>query len=214
MCAFSVPGMRTGRALLAGLGWAGVLGGVALCVLIFLSAYLAFDGDRPDVRGRAPDVVRLPSVPAAKVPRVALGRPPRQPAGGGGRRRSGSRTGGGAARRAVPGTRTAPRAFLPGGTPQSPSGAAPRAPTAPAPAAGGGTAPASGGGGNGGGGGSRPGTQTLGDTTREVVQVIGTGVGEVSPPAEQVVNHVGAKVGDAVDGLPVAPRRPRPRLSP
>ena len=35
--------MRYGRTLLAGLGWAGTLGGLALCVLIFLSAYLAFD---------------------------------------------------------------------------------------------------------------------------------------------------------------------------
>ena len=37
--------MRYGRALLAGLGWAGTLGGLALCVLIFLSAFLAFDDD-------------------------------------------------------------------------------------------------------------------------------------------------------------------------
>jgi len=212
MCAFSVRDMRMGRALLAGLGWAGAIGGAALCVLIFLSAYLAFDSERPDVRRRAPDVVRLPSVPAAKVPTVALGRPARRPASGGGARRAGARASRGTSRRPASGRRTAPRAVAPGGTPQAPGGGAPRAPAAPAPA-GGGAAPASGspggGGGSSGGGGTRPGTQTLGDTTREVVQVIGTGVGQVSPPAGKVIDQVGDTVGDAVDGLPpVAPRAP------
>ena len=72
--------MRYGRKLLAGLGWAGTLGGLALCVLLFLSAYLAFDDDRPGVKPREDSVIRLPSVPEAEVPRVPLARPSRSAA--------------------------------------------------------------------------------------------------------------------------------------
>ncbi len=72
--------MRYGRALLAGMGWAGVLGGVALCVLIFLSAYLALDDAPRSVDPRKSKIVRLRPVPDAELPRVPLGRPP---AGGG-----------------------------------------------------------------------------------------------------------------------------------
>ena len=81
--------MRYGRALLVGSGWAGTLGGLALCVLIFLSAYLAFDDDPHGVKPRKDGVVRLPSVPDAEVPRVPLARPTSRIArgrGGAGRR--------------------------------------------------------------------------------------------------------------------------------
>jgi hypothetical protein len=73
--------MRYGRALLAGLGWVGTLGGLALCVLIFLSAYLAFDDRGAGVASRRDEIIRLPSVPEAEVPRVPLGRPPARIAG-------------------------------------------------------------------------------------------------------------------------------------
>ncbi len=36
--------MRIGRELLTGMGWAGTLGVVALCTLMFLFTYVAFDG--------------------------------------------------------------------------------------------------------------------------------------------------------------------------
>ena len=66
--------MRYGRALLAGLGWVGTLGGLALCVLILLSASVAFDdhGDRAGPRDG--EVIRLPS--DSELPRVSLGRAP------------------------------------------------------------------------------------------------------------------------------------------
>ena len=75
--------MCYGRTLLAGLGWAGTLGGLALCVLIFLSAYVAFDDRSAAVEPRRDEVIRLPSVPEADVSRVPLGRP-HAPADGGG----------------------------------------------------------------------------------------------------------------------------------
>ena len=94
--------MRYGRTLLAGLGWAGT-SGLALCVLIFLSAFLAFDDDRHGVKPRKDGVVRLPSVPDAEVPRVSLARPPariaRDDGGGGG----GSGGGGAPASTTTPG---------------------------------------------------------------------------------------------------------------
>jgi hypothetical protein len=68
--------MRLGRVLLAGMGWAAPLGGIALCVLVFLSAYVAFQGDRHGVGSRDDAVVELPSVPEAEVPAVPLARPP------------------------------------------------------------------------------------------------------------------------------------------
>ena len=58
--------MRIGRELLSGMGWAGTLGGVALCTLMFLFTYVAFDGARKDDR-----VTKLPSVSEG---RAALGR--------------------------------------------------------------------------------------------------------------------------------------------
>jgi hypothetical protein len=67
--------MRYGRTLVTGLGWAGTLGGLALCVLICLSAYLAFDHYRAGGKPREGEIVRLHSVPEAEVPRVRLGRP-------------------------------------------------------------------------------------------------------------------------------------------
>jgi len=49
--------MRYGRALIAGAGSAGSLGAVALCLLVALSAYLAFDGGEPGrIDGRASPV--------------------------------------------------------------------------------------------------------------------------------------------------------------
>ena len=67
--------MHSGRTLLAGLGWAGTLGAVALCVLIFLCAYLAFDDDRVGVRPRTEGALRLRQVPDGEIPRVRLARP-------------------------------------------------------------------------------------------------------------------------------------------
>jgi len=200
--------MRYGRALLAGLGWAGALGGLALCVLLFLSAYLAFDGHGGDLRSRDPDVVRLPSVPDSAAPGVPLARRPARPARAraargraAARRRGGRRT---RAPGAAPGTRTAPRAITPGGTPQAPS-AGGGAPPAAAPPS---RPPSSGG--SGGGSGSAPPPPpppSLGDATREVVTVVGTQVGRVSPPAGEVVIRAGDTVGDAVDRLdPLVPR--------
>jgi hypothetical protein len=190
--------MRFGRTLLAGLGWAGTLGCVALCVLIFLSAYLAFDESRPGVEPRKDKVVRLPAVPDAKVPRVSLATPPRRLAAGRSGRRQGGAAGRGGARR-LP---AAPRAPTLGGAPPAPGGGtSPRANMSPRPApAQPGPSAASGGGG--GGGGTPPAPQrTLGDTTRDVVHVVGDGVGQVSPPAGQVVNQAGDTVGDTVDSV-------------
>jgi len=67
--------MCCGRTLVAGLGWAGTLGGLALCVLILLSGYLTFDHHRAGGEPRGGAIVRLHSVPEAEVPRVRLGRP-------------------------------------------------------------------------------------------------------------------------------------------
>ena len=58
--------MRIGRELLTGMGWAGTLGVVALCTLMFLFTYVAFDSAQKDDR-----VTKLPSVPEG---RAALGR--------------------------------------------------------------------------------------------------------------------------------------------
>jgi hypothetical protein len=73
--------MRSGRTLMAGLGWAATLGGLALCVLIFLAAYLAFDDHGAGMK-LGKDEIILPSVREADVPRVPLGRPARGSGGG------------------------------------------------------------------------------------------------------------------------------------
>ena len=46
--------MRLGRGLLTGMGWAGTIGGIALCVLMFLFTYVAFTGaaNRTSLVGR------------------------------------------------------------------------------------------------------------------------------------------------------------------
>ena len=75
--------MRYGHTVMAGLGWAGALGGLALCVLIFLSASVTFDDDGSSVKPREGSVIRLPSVPEAEVRRVRLARPAPAGAGGG-----------------------------------------------------------------------------------------------------------------------------------
>ena len=188
--------MRYGRALLAGLGWAGTLGGLSLCVLIVLSAYVAFDGHGDGVKPRDEDVVRLRPVPDDEVPRVPLGRPARRAGGGDG-------GGGGAARGGAPGS-PAPRAGAtppatsPVGPPRAPAGGSPR-PAAPAPAARPPAAP---------GDPQPPGQPTLGDTTRGVAGAVGTEVGQVSPPVGRVIVDTGDTLGDAVDALtpPPAPR--------
>jgi hypothetical protein len=189
--------MRYGRALLGGLGWAGTIGGLALCVLIFLSAYIAFDDDRPNVKPRKDGVVRLPSVPDAEVPAVPLARPPGRAALDDG---GVSGPGGGAPRGGVtPGSRTTPRATAPvETTPQPPAGGGPpQAGATPAPAA---VTPPPG------PGGSPPSSPpTLGDTTRGVVGAVGNGVGQVSPPAGQVVGGAGDTLGGVVDALTPPP---------
>jgi hypothetical protein len=202
--------MRYGRALLAGLGWAGTLGCVALCVLIFLSAYFAFDRNRPGVRPREGKAVRLPAVPDAKVPPVSLARPPGRLRGGGGgggsggtRRPSGPVSG----RGTPPRTGTSPRA----GTrpPQAPAGTGPPQADASPPAA---TVRPNPSAASGGAGGVAPPPQpTLGDTTRGAVHVVGTEVGRVSPPVGEVVDQTGDTVGDTVDSL-IPP--PPPALPP
>jgi len=58
--------MRLARELLTGMGWAGTLGVVALCTLMFLFTYVAFDGAQNDG-----DVAKLPSVHEGQA---ALGR--------------------------------------------------------------------------------------------------------------------------------------------
>ena len=191
--------MRYGRTLLAGLGWAGTLGGLALCVLIFLSAYLAFDDDRPGVQPRQDGVVRLPSVPDAELPRVPLARPPSRIAGG----RSALVAAAEARPRARPARgRAAPRARRRSSRPRRrpPAGARRRGRHA---VPRGGADRASG---------ServpcrrRRRAPTLGDTTREVVGAVGTEVGQISPPAGQVIQDTGDTLGDAVDAL--TPRR-------
>ena len=62
----STHDMRLGRELLIGMGWAGTLGVVALCTLMFLFTYVAFDGAQKDG-----DVAKLPSVHEGQA---ALGR--------------------------------------------------------------------------------------------------------------------------------------------
>ena len=195
--------MRYGRTLLAGLGWAGTLGGLALCVLIFLSAYLAFDDHGGSVKPRKDEIIRLPSVPDAEVPRVPLGRPPARIAGD--RRRRGAAAvpmrprAAAAEAAATPAPRPAPPVHHPRG---DAAGADRRDPppvaATPAPAA---TSPPPGSG--------RPQPPpTLGDTTREVVGAVGTEVGRVSPPVGQVVEDAGDTLGDTVDALnPPAARR-------
>jgi hypothetical protein len=190
--------MRYGRALLAGAGWAGVLGGLALCTLIFLSAYLAFHGEPQRVKPRDGGVVKLPSVPDAKIPRVplapAVSRPRARGAGGGASGRSGGAT---APAGRAPQPAGTPRTTAPVRTPVAttppprlnPTPAPPAAAATPA-ASGGGTAPA----------------PTLGDTTRQVVGAVGTEVGSVSPPVGQVVDRTGDTLGNAVDTL-LPPRR-------
>ena len=187
--------MRYARALLAGLGWVGTLGGLALCVLTFLSA---FDDDRPGVKPRHDGDVRLPSVPDAEVPRVPLARPPSRIARG--RSEAGNGGGGTPTSPAGPRPGTTPRVTAPvETTPQAPAGGtAPPALETPSPAAG--EAP-----------GSEspllppPSPPTLGDTTRDVVGAVGTEVGQISPPAGQVIQDTGDALGDAVDAL--TPRR-------
>jgi hypothetical protein len=197
--------MRYGRALLAGLGWAGVLGGVALCVLIFLSAYLAFDDDPSGVDPRKSKIVRLPAVREADVPRVPLARPPGRLAGGGTRSVSGARAvarrapgGGGAPRSGTNPPATAPVRTPPAGSPPPVSTSPPPVQSRPRPAS-----PAAGGA----GGAPQP---TLGDATSGVVGAVGTEVGRVSPPAGEVIRRTGDTLGDAVDTL--VPRlQPAPR---
>ena len=196
--------MRNGQTLLAGLGWAGTLGGLALCVLIFLSAYLAFDDHGAGVKPRRDEIIRLPSVPDAEVPRVPLGQPPARIAGdgddggsggGGGDAPAGGGGGGG-----TPALRPAPPSTTPVATPLAPTAESPPPVAAtPAPAA---TSPPPGSG--------RPQPPpTLGDTTREVVGAVGTEVGRVSPPVGQVVEDAGDTLGDTVDALnPLAPPAP------
>jgi hypothetical protein len=62
--------MRLGRGLLTGMGWAGTIGGIALCVLMFLFTYVVFEGPRKDDR-----VATLPSVHEGPAPAVQLARP-------------------------------------------------------------------------------------------------------------------------------------------
>jgi hypothetical protein len=185
--------MRYGRALLAGLGWAGTLGCLALCVLILLSAYVAFDSGRPGVKPRKDGVLRLPSVPDAEVPRVPLARPPGRLARGG--------AGGAATSTATPRASTTPRATAPVETaPPAPAGGNPQPPAATPSPGGAAPAPASG----------RPlpppsSPPTLGDTIRGVVGAVGTQVGQVSPPAGQVIGDAGDTLGDAVDAVTPPP---------
>ena len=194
--------MRNGRTLLAGLGWAGTIGGLALCVLIFLSAYLAFDDHGGSVKPRKDEIIRLPSVPDAEVPQVPLGRPPARIAGdesggGGGGGGGDAPAGGGGGGDDTPTLRPAPPSTTPVATPLAPTGeSSPPVAATPSPAA---TSPPPGSG--------RPQPPpTLGDTTREVVGAVGTEVGRVSPPVGQVVEDAGDTLGDTVDALnPPAP---------
>jgi hypothetical protein len=54
--------MRLGRGLVTGMGWAGTIGGIALCVLVFLALYVATAGPR-----HAGSVIELPSVREGRV---------------------------------------------------------------------------------------------------------------------------------------------------
>jgi hypothetical protein len=86
--AFPPLDMGLRRSLLSGTGWAGTIGALALCVLVFLALYVAAAG-RPD-SGR---VVELPSVregrvalhpPGRGAPSPAPARPTPSGSGGGG----------------------------------------------------------------------------------------------------------------------------------
>ena len=191
--------MRFGRALLAGMGWAAMLGGLALCVLVFLSAYVAFQGDRHGVGSRDDGAVELPSVPEAEVPAVPLGRPP-------------------ALAPAAPAGAAAPGRGTPRRRPATPRRSAPT-PTAPAPGTGGdppgsgspSPAPAqpvpSGSGGGDGGTSAIPpppppaAPPTLGDSASEVTTVVGTEVGRVAPDVGEVIVETGDTAGDAIDAI-------------
>ena len=61
-----LPDMRLGRGLLTGTGWAGTIGGIALCVLMFLFTYVAVSG--------APKTDRVSNLPSVREGRAALGR--------------------------------------------------------------------------------------------------------------------------------------------
>jgi hypothetical protein len=191
--------MRYGRALLAGLGWAGALGVAALCVMVVLTGYLAFDDDPTGVRPRDDGAVRLPSVEEAEVPRVPLARPPARLAPGGGS----AGADGTAARGDAPRPGATPRPRAPRGTPQAPAGGSPpQGDAAPPPAA----VPPSSPPGSGGGDPAPspappPSSPTLGDTSREAFRVVGGEVGRVSPPVGAVVEDTGDRVGDVVDAL-------------
>jgi hypothetical protein len=69
--------MTIGRSLLHGTGWAGTVGMLALCVLVFLFAVVAFSGARRDDH-----VVKLPSVREGRValPPPGRGAPSSAPA--------------------------------------------------------------------------------------------------------------------------------------
>jgi len=194
--------MRFGRALLAGMGWAAMLGGLALCVLVFLSAYVAFQGDRHGVGSRDDGAVELPSVPDTEVPAVRLGRPPAlapaAPEGAAAPGRATPRPRPATPRRDAP-TPTAPAPGTGDGDPPG-SGGPPPAPARPAPSgpgepAGGTSAvpppppppPA-----------ERP---TLGDTASDVTTVVGTEVGRVAPEVGEVIVDTGDTAGDAIDAI-------------
>jgi hypothetical protein len=198
--------MSYGRALLTGAGWAGTLGGVALCLLLFLSAFLAFESRDDDVEPRPDGVVRLPDIPDERLPTVPLAELPTSSAGddgGGGGAGGGSgagdvRSGGGG------GGRRAPEAQ----TPQSGAGRpAPGDGGTPQPEGGEGAPPASGGG----GGGSQPpppgggGGNTLGETTRRVTRDAGEAAGHIAPTGGQLVSDTGESAADAVERLPPVP---------
>jgi hypothetical protein len=80
--------MSLGRGLVTGMGWAGTIGGIALCVLVFLALYVA-TATRPHDDG----VVKLPSLregrvalhpPGRGAPSPAPARPTPSGSGGGG----------------------------------------------------------------------------------------------------------------------------------
>jgi hypothetical protein len=186
--------MRIGRTLLAGLGWAGVLGGVALCVLIFLSVYLALDDDPSGVSDHPDHVVKLSQVPLARVPAVPLARPRRALAET--RRRAAgaaaARERAAARRRAAAGGRRITIGVVapgPGGGIGTPPAGGDSSP-APAP-----LTPS----GAGGGGGGEPPQSSPGDTPRSVTRVMGTEVGEVSPPVGKLIVEGGDTAAGALD---------------
>jgi len=195
--------MKFGRALLTGMGWAATLGGIALCVLVFLSAYVAFDGDRHGVGPRDDGVVKLPSVPEAVVPDIPLARPPGLAAS---ESEGGAATGPtGPPRRSATRRETAPAPTAPGpgaGVGDPPGRGTPSpAPARPAP---------SGPGGGAGGASATPvptpppppsPTSSLGDAARGITGAVGTEVGRVSPEAGQLIVETGDTAGDVVDAV-------------